>query len=234
MNSFSNKSHKCIFGLAGFSNSGKTTLALSLIKVFRKKGYSLGTIKHAHHNFDIDKPGKDSWKHREAGSQEIIVSSSKRIAHIIEHDNDQDTNLSELISLQKNKDIILVEGFKKEKIPKIEVWRENENREIISLYDKNIFAIATDNIDNKELIKLEKKILDLNKPKLIADYIINYFDLEKGHLQNKIKVNGTTFDQARKLIINKVKPKINEEYLKISRCNSRALLSNVISNVSWK
>ena len=111
MNSFSNKSHKCIFGLAGFSNSGKTTLALSLIKVFRKKGYSLGTIKHAHHNFDIDKPGKDSWKHREAGSQEIIVSSSKRIAHIIEHDNDQDTNLSELISLQKNKDIILVEGF---------------------------------------------------------------------------------------------------------------------------
>ena len=165
MNFFSKKSHKCIFGLAGFSNSGKTTLALSLIKVFRKKGYSLGTIKHAHHNFDIDKPGKDSWKHREAGSQEIIVSSSKRIAHIIEHDNDQDTNLSELISLQKNKDIILVEGFKKEKIPKIEVWRENENREIISLYDKNIFAIATDNIENKELIKLEKKILDLNNPK---------------------------------------------------------------------
>jgi len=153
-------SHKCIFGLAGFSNSGKTTLALSLIKVFRKKGYSLGTIKHAHHNFNIDKPGKDSWKHREAGSQEIIVSSSKRIAHIIEHDNDQDTNLSELISLQKNKDIILVEGFKKEKIPKIEVWRENENREIISLYDKNIFAIATDNIENKELKNLEKKILD--------------------------------------------------------------------------
>ena len=74
--------------------------------------------------------------------------------------------------------------------------------------------------------------MDLNKPKLIADYIINYFDLEKGHLQNKIKVNGTTFDQARKLIINKVKPKINEEYLKINRCNSRVLLSNVISNVN--
>ena len=232
MNSFSNKSHKCIFGLAGFSNSGKTTLALSLIKVFRKKGYSLGTIKHAHHNFDIDKPGKDSWKHREAGSQEIIVSSSKRIAHIIEHDNDQDTNLSELISLQKNKDIILVEGFKKEKIPKIEVWRENENREIISLYDKNIFAIATDNIENKELIKLEKKILDLNKPKLIADFIINYFDLKKGNLQNTIKVSGTSFDEARKLIINKVKPKINEEYLKINRCNSRVLLSNIISNIN--
>ena len=107
------------FGIAGWQNSGKTTLVKNLIPTFAKKGLTVSTIKHAHHNFDIDKPGKDSWKHREAGSQEIIVSSSKRIAHIIEHDNDQDTNLSELISLQKNKDIILVEGFKKEKIPKI-------------------------------------------------------------------------------------------------------------------
>ena len=85
--SFTTNKHKFIFGLAGFSNSGKTTISISLIKIFKERGFSIGTIKHAHHDFEIDKPGKDSWRHREAGSQEIIVSSSKRIAHIIEHEN---------------------------------------------------------------------------------------------------------------------------------------------------
>ena len=86
----SSNKHKCVFGLAGFSNSGKTTLSISLIKIFRQKGFSVGSIKHAHHDFEIDKPGKDSWRHREAGSQEVIVSSSKRIAHIIEHEKYND------------------------------------------------------------------------------------------------------------------------------------------------
>ena len=118
--------HKCVFGLAGFSNSGKTTLSISLIKIFRQKGFSVGSIKHAHHNFEIDKPGKDSWRHREAGSQEVIVSSSKRIAHMIEHEKYNDVELNELLLLQKRKDIILVEGFKKNYLPKLEVRREAE------------------------------------------------------------------------------------------------------------
>ena len=134
--------HELILGLAGFSNSGKTTLSISLIKIFKEKGYSIGTIKHAHHDFEIDKPGKDSWRHRKAGSQEIIVSSSKRIAHIIEHENYNDTKLKELLLMQRNKDIILVEGFKKANISKLEVRREEEKKEILSLKDSNIFAIV--------------------------------------------------------------------------------------------
>ena len=144
--------HKCVFGLAGFSNSGKTTLSISLIKIFRQKGFSVGSIKHAHHDFEIDKPGKDSWRHREAGSQEVIVSSSKRIAHIIEHEKYNDVKLYELLLLQKRKDIILVEGFKKNHLPKLEVRREAENKELLSLKDKNIFAIATDDTENTRLV----------------------------------------------------------------------------------
>ena len=125
MNKILVNKHNCVFGLAGFSNSGKTTLTVSLIKIFSQKGFSVGSIKHAHHNFQIDQPGKDSWKHRKAGSQEVIVSSTKRIAHIIERKNGKEATLKELLSLSSKKDILIVEGFKKEYFPKLEVWREN-------------------------------------------------------------------------------------------------------------
>ena len=124
----SSNKHKCVFGLAGFSNSSKTTLSISLIKIFRQKGFSVGSIKHAHHDFEIDKPGKDSWRHREAGSQEVIISSSKRIAHIIEHEKYNDVELHELLLLQKRKDIIIVEGFKKNNLPKLEIRREGKKK----------------------------------------------------------------------------------------------------------
>ena len=170
--------HKCVFGLAGFSNSGKTTLSISLIKIFKQKGFSVGTIKHAHHDFEIDKPGKDSWRHRDAGSQEIIISSSKRIAHIIEHEEYNDAKLYELLLLQKSKDIVIVEGFKKNQLPKLEVRRETEKKELLSLKDKNIFAIASDDTKNISLKNSQTIILDLNSPHEIVKFLIQHFNLK--------------------------------------------------------
>ena len=223
--------HKLILGLAGFSNSGKTTLSISLIKIFKEKGYSIGTIKHAHHNFEIDKPGKDSWRHREAGSQEIIVSSSKRIAHIIEHENYNDTKLKELLLMQRNKDIILVEGFKKANIPKLEVRREEEEKEILSLKDRNIFAIATNNPENPKIKGSDKYILDLNKPSKIVEFLISHFNLKKVSNNKKYKISDISFNKARKIIQINTKPLKRKEIIPVNLCNNRVLINDVISKI---
>ena len=223
--------HNCVFGLAGFSNSGKTTLSISLIKIFRKKGFSVGSIKHAHHDFEIDKPGKDSWRHREAGSQEVIVSSSKRIAHIIEHEKYNDVELYELLLLQKRKDIILVEGFKKNQLPKLEVRRESEKKELLSLKDKNIFAIATDDTENINLKDTQTIILDLNSPDEIVKFLIQHFNLKKNNNINKQK-NELLFNDARNIIISKIKPIIKKETLPVRLCNSRVLTEDVVSKIN--
>ena len=225
--------HKCVFGLAGFSNSGKTTLSISLIKIFKQKGFSVGTIKHAHHDFEIDKPGKDSWRHREAGSQEIIISSSKRIAHIIEHEEYNDAKLYELLLLQKSKDIVIVEGFKKNQLPKLEVRRETEKKELLSLKDKNIFAIATDDTKNMSLKNSQTIILDLNSPHEIVKFLIQHFNL-KGNNNNNINIQKREiyFNDARKIILSKTKPIIKKETLPIHLCNSRVLTEDVISKIN--
>ena len=223
--------HKLILGLAGFSNSGKTTLSISLIKIFKEKGYSIGTIKHAHHDFEIDKPGKDSWRHRKAGSQEIIVSSSKRIAHIIEHENYNDTKLKELLLMQRNKDIILVEGFKKANIPKLEVRREEEEKEILSLKDRNIFAIATNNPENPKIKGSDKYILDLNKPSKIVEFLISHFNLKKVSNNKKYKISDISFNKARKIIQINTKPLKRKETIPINLCNNRVLINDVISKI---
>ena len=225
--------HNCVFGLAGFSNSGKTTLTVSLIKIFSQKGFSVGSIKHAHHNFQIDQPGKDSWKHRKAGSQEVIVSSTKRIAHIIERKNGKEANLKELLSLSSKKDILIVEGFKKEHFPKLEVWREKENNEILSFKDKDIFAIATDNPKNKKLTNINKiNILNLNDPKKIVEFLIYKFKLKKTKILNRKFTNEMNFDQARKIILSKIKPSIKKETVPLHNCNFRVLLNNVYSKIN--
>ena len=226
-----NKKHKSIIGLAGFSNSGKTTLSISLIKIFKDKGFSIGSIKHAHHDFEIDKPGKDSWRHREAGSQEIIVSSSKRIAHIIEHEKYNDTQLNELLSMQKSKDIILVEGFKEAKIPKLEVRREEEKKEILSFKDKNIIAIATDNSKSSEIKRTDKYILDLNKPVKIVEFLISYFNLKKSSYKKNYKRSEVSFNKARKIIQINIKPIKQKETVPINFCNNRIVMNDIVSKI---
>ncbi len=108
-----------IFGLAGWSGSGKTTLVVRLIPAFAARGITVSTVKHAHHDFDVDQPGKDSWRHREAGAREVLVSSSRRWALMHEHRGAREAGLAELLARLSPVDLVLVEGFKREPYPKL-------------------------------------------------------------------------------------------------------------------
>jgi molybdopterin-guanine dinucleotide biosynthesis adapter protein len=164
-----------ILGLAGWSGSGKTTLIKNLIPFLKNIEISVSTLKHAHEGFEIDKPGKDSFIHREAGANEVLISSNKRFALMHNYEK-QEVRLKNLISKLSPVDLILVEGWKKEKIMKIEVFRKEINKPLLALKDKNIIAVATDdkdiNIDNIE-------ILDINNYKYIANFIKILIDKEK-------------------------------------------------------
>lgn len=156
-----------ILGLAGWSGSGKTTLISNLIPQLKNINISVSTLKHAHEGFDIDKPGKDSYVHRESGAREVLISSNKRFALMHEYKNEE-MNLNSLIKKLIPVDLILVEGWKKENIKKIEVYRKETNKPLLYNNDKNIIAIAT----NDKSIKIKKMtVLDLNNYEQIAKFI---------------------------------------------------------------
>jgi len=156
-----------ILGLAGWSGSGKTTLISNLIPQLKNINISVSTLKHAHEGFDIDKPGKDSYVHRESGAREVLISSNKRFALMHEYKNEE-MNLNSLIKKLIPVDLILVEGWKKENIKKIEVYRKEINKPLLYNNDKNIIAIAT----NDKSIKIKKMtVLDLNNYEQIAKFI---------------------------------------------------------------
>tara|TARA_B100001250_G_C19552418_1_gene679619 strand:- start:192 stop:677 length:486 start_codon:yes stop_codon:yes gene_type:complete len=131
-----------VIGIVGWKDVGKTFVVTEIIKLLVQKGFKVGSIKHAHHDFDIDKPGTDSYKHRKSGSSEVIISSSKRWAKIEENNNKKEKNLNELLKEFNNIDVAIVEGFKKANHPKIEIV--SQNPKIINNEIKNVFAIISD------------------------------------------------------------------------------------------
>ena len=133
-----------VFGLAGWSGSGKTTLVTRLIPVIASFGLSVSTIKHAHHRFDIDQPGKDSHRHREAGANEVLISSARRWAMIHENRGEAEPDLAALLSRLSTVDLVLVEGFKREPHPKIEVRRRDLTTPMLCDDDPHIVAVASD------------------------------------------------------------------------------------------
>jgi molybdopterin-guanine dinucleotide biosynthesis protein B len=134
-----------LLGIAGWSGAGKTTLLTRLIPDLVARGLRVATVKHAHHEFDIDQPGKDSFVHRQAGASEVIVSSSRRFALIHElAANEDEASLASLVARLSPCDIVLVEGFKNLCHPKLEVFRAANGREALHPYDANIVAIASD------------------------------------------------------------------------------------------
>ncbi|WP_370773543.1 molybdopterin-guanine dinucleotide biosynthesis protein B [Clostridium sp.] len=146
------------------SNVGKTYLLEGLIKELKVRGYSIATIKHDVHGFDIDKKGKDTYKHREAGSETVIISSKNRLAMIKELK--EETELNDIIKMVLDKDIILIEGYKKSNLRKIEVFRSGVSEKIITPKEK-IIAVASDiNIDIDDII-----IVDRDDYKKLADLI---------------------------------------------------------------
>jgi len=133
-----------IFGLAGWSGSGKTTLLAALIPELVARGLSVSTIKHAHHEFDVDRPGKDSWRHREAGAAEVMVASSRRWALMHELRDAPEPSLDELVARMSPVDLLLVEGFKRQPHAKLEVHRPSLGMPLIYPGDPHVVAIATD------------------------------------------------------------------------------------------
>lgn len=133
-----------IFGFAGWSGSGKTTLIEKLIPLFVARGLKVSLIKHAHHAFDVDQPGKDSYRHRHAGCGEVLVSSSRRWALVHELRGAPEPGFAELLERLSPCDLVLIEGFKREHVPKLEVYRAATGEALLHPQDCDIVAIAAD------------------------------------------------------------------------------------------
>ena len=166
-----------IFGLAGWSGSGKTTLAIKVIPALVARGVTVSTIKHAHHSFDIDHPGKDSYEHREAGATEVMVTSGERWALMRELRGAAELDIDDLVARMSPVDLVLVEGFKREPHDKLEVFRAALGRAPLSRQDPRIVAIACDEPDCPALAEVALAKLDLNDVGAIAEFIIGHCDL---------------------------------------------------------
>lgn len=159
-----------IIGLAGWSGSGKTTLITKLIPCLLARGTRVSTLKHAHHGFDLDTPGKDSFMHRAAGATEVIISSGKRWAMLHELRAEPEWNLADLVAKMSPVDLVLVEGFKRDAFPKLEIHRAANGKPLIAPEDSHIVAIACDTA----LPGAKVPVVDLNNIDAIADLLLKH------------------------------------------------------------
>jgi molybdopterin-guanine dinucleotide biosynthesis protein B len=157
-----------ILGLTGWSGSGKTTLIVKLVPQLVSRGLRVSTLKHAHHDFDIDKPGKDSHRHREAGATEVMVASAQRWALMHEHRGDIEPTAEELIRHMTPVDLLLVEGFKRDSHDKLEVFRRDLGKALLSPDDPTFIGILSDG----PVPESRLPIIDLDDTAVIADFII--------------------------------------------------------------
>lgn len=166
--------HIPLLGFAAFSGTGKTTLLTQIIPILKHQGLRIGLIKHSHHNFQIDQPGKDSFRLREAGASPVMLVSTHRRAIITDITPAQEPRLADQLKHfdQSELDLILVEGFKAEPFPKIELHRPSLNKPLLYPNDPNIIAIASDcPLQTPDTLTQ----LDLNQPDMIAAFILNQF-----------------------------------------------------------
>ena len=157
------------FGFAGWSGSGKTTLIEKLIPLFVKRGLRVSLVKHAHHTFDVDQEGKDSYRHRQAGAAEILVTSSRRWVLMHELRGAHEPSFDDQVKHLSPCDLLIVEGFKFAPIPKLEVWRAQTGEGLLHPNDPHIVAVASD-------VKVDTSLplLDLNDAAAIADFIVKH------------------------------------------------------------
>lgn len=159
-----------VFGLRGWSGSGKTTLLVRLIPELVGRGVSVSTVKHAHHGFDVDQKGKDSFRHREAGATEVMVSSARRFALMHERRGGTEATLEELLTRMSPVDLVLVEGYKEQPHDKLEVWRAATEKPLLAGADPHVVAVAT----TDPLPPQPVPVLDLNDVNAIADFIVRH------------------------------------------------------------
>ena len=136
-----------VIGFAGWSGAGKTTLIVKLIPELNRRGFRVSTVKHAHHAFDLDQPGKDSYEHRAAGAEEVLVASANRVALMRELRGAPEPSLAELLRLLKPVDLVLIEGFKRISLPKIEIFRAANRKPPLHPDDKTIVALIDDSAE---------------------------------------------------------------------------------------
>lgn len=161
-----------IFGFAGWSGSGKTTLIEQLIPRFVQRGLRVSLIKHAHHTFDVDTPGKDSYRHRQAGASEILVTSSRRWVLMHELRGAHEPSFEDQVKRISPCDLLLVEGFKHAPIPKLEVWRKETGEPLLHPNDPHIVAVASD-----ARIETKLPLLNLNDVDEIRNFILKKLEL---------------------------------------------------------
>ncbi len=159
-----------VIGFVGWSGAGKTTLITRLIPVLRAQGLRVSTLKHAHHGFDIDQPGKDSYQHREAGASEVLVASAKRFALMHEFAGEPEMPLATLLQKLTPVDLILVEGFKSAIHPKIEVYRSANAKPLIAPSDPHIIAIAA----KGEIGEQGRPVVDIDDIEAVAALVAQY------------------------------------------------------------
>lgn len=158
-----------VFGISGWKNSGKTGLTVRLVAELTRRGYRISTVKHAHHDFDIDKPGADSFRHREAGAREVAIVSDKRFAIMHELGDEPEPRLDDILARLAPCDLVLIEGYKREPVPKIETRRlDARSREPLAPNDPHIVAIAADH----PVTDTALPVFDLDDTAAIADFIV--------------------------------------------------------------
>lgn len=160
-------------GVVGWSGSGKTTLMLQLLPELIRRGVVVSTMKHTHHDVDIDQPGKDSYEHRRAGAREVMLASGNRWSLTHELNNESEPDINQLIGLMTPVDLVLVEGFKFSSHDKIEVHRKSLGKNMLCSNDKHIVAIASDELISSVSIP----VLDLNDVTGVADFIMSHCHL---------------------------------------------------------
>lgn len=159
-----------IIGLAGWSGSGKTTLITKVIPRLIARGVSVSTLKHAHHGFDLDQPGKDSFFHRTAGATEVIISSAKRFAILHELRGKAEWDLPDLVAKMSPVDLVLVEGYKRDAFPKLEIHRAANGKPLIHPEDPHVVAIAAD----ITLPDVKVPVVDLDDIETITDLLLKH------------------------------------------------------------
>ncbi|MBN8889807.1 MAG: molybdopterin-guanine dinucleotide biosynthesis protein B [Rhodospirillales bacterium 70-18] len=163
-----------LLGLTGWSGSGKTVLLTALLPLFAARGLAVSTVKHAHHGFDLDQPGKDSWRHREAGAREVLIGSGRRWALLHELRDEAEPGLPDLLARLSPVDLVLVEGFKANPHPKIEVFRPVLGRPPLWSERADIVAVACDAPPEQPC---DRPLLPLNDPAAVAAWACRHLDL---------------------------------------------------------
>lgn len=155
-----------VYGVIGWKNSGKTSLMERLVTEITGRGFSVSTVKHVHHAVDLDHPGKDTWRHRQAGAQEVVLASADRLAILVEH-RGTEPELPAVLARMSPVDLVLVEGYKRDAHSKVEVWRAETGHPLIQPGDPLVRAVATD-----AALVLPVPVLDLNDAVAVADFIL--------------------------------------------------------------